>query len=222
MLAHAVRDLLGRGRIHKQDVALFENYYMEGEPSSHVIETPFAKVGIGICYENTRAFLSELLVEHDADIVLQPHSCPSIPSYLPRWAVRTFETEIRDTAKRYAMGLGIPAVFVNKCGPFDTPLPMFPYRLRVPFAGSTAIADSDGTVLTQVEKEEAVLVKTVQLDAGRKTHRALPSRGLWTSRAPWYALRYLEWVDRRAKASYAKNRRRVAAARAMTRQNDPG
>ncbi len=84
-------------------------------------------------------------------------------------------------------------------------------------AQQTAIADGDGTVLAQVEKEEAVLVKTVQLDAGRKTHRALPSRGLWTSRAPWYALRYLEWVDRRAKASYAKNPRRVAAARAMTR-----
>ena len=202
------------GRVWKQDVALFENYYMEGVAGPHMIQTPFGRIGVGICYENLRAFLSPLLVEHDADMVLQPHSCPALPRFVPSWGKRFFENEIRDTARKYAAGLGIPAVFVNKCGPFDSPTPMFPhFRLRAPFAGFTAIADSDGRVLGQAEAGPAVLVHEVNLDPARKTRRPLPSEGMWAIRAPALSLRYMEFVDQRGKAAYTKNRNRIAAAR---------
>ncbi|MBW2453072.1 MAG: carbon-nitrogen hydrolase family protein [Deltaproteobacteria bacterium] len=203
------------GRVYKQDVALFENYFMEGEKGSHVIETPLGKIGVGICYENLRAFLSRLLVEHDVDLVLQPHSCPGAPSWFPRWGRRMFEEEVRGIAQRYAKGLGIPAVFVNKCGPFVSPLPMFPYRLDSPYVGATAIVDCDGAVLERAEPRPAVLVATVQLDPARKTHRPLPARGRWVAQGPWIALRAMEWVDRRGRAAYRRNQRKVAAARRM-------
>lgn len=202
------------GRVYKQDVAVFENFFMAGQSGSHVIETPFAKIGVGICYENLRAFLSKLLVKHDVDLVLQPHSCPALPGFLPRWARRIFDQEIGGTAEKYAKGLGIPAVFVNKCGPFDSPLPLFPFnRLRVPFAGFTTIADSDGTVLQKAKKEQAVLVDTVHLEPKRKTRRPLPSKGKWACSFPWIALKYMEYVDRRGKSSYRKNPRGARVAK---------
>jgi len=202
------------GRVYKQDVALFENFFNEDQAGPHVIQTPFARVGVGICYENLRAFLSRLLVENDADILLQPHSCPGPADFAPGWIKRMQDDLIRDTAVRYARGLGIPALFVNKRGPFDTTTPMFPYlRYRAPFQGFTSIADSDGSLLSQVEKEQAVLVETVHLDPSRKTRRRLDANGNWAVRLPGIARWYMEFVGRRGRASYAKNPRRIAAAR---------
>jgi N-carbamoylputrescine amidase len=208
------------GRVYKQDVAVYENYFMEGAAGPHIIETPFARVGVGICYENTRSFLSPLMVEHDADILLQPHSCPSLPSFMPRWMRDPYDDIVRDTPRNYAEGLGIPVLFVNKCGPFHSPTPMFPYLpFRAPFAGLTAIADSDGQVLMQADKDPTVLVATVHLDPDRKTRRPLPARGNWVIEAPRVILWYLEFVGKRGRLSYEKNRRRTASAHRLAQES---
>jgi N-carbamoylputrescine amidase len=205
------------GRVYKQDVALFENFFMEGVEGSHVIETPLGRVGVGICYENLRAFLSRELVARDADIVLQPHSCPDMPGFLPPRLRERMRKNVRDAARSYAAGLGIPAVFVNKCGPFVSPSPMFPYLpLRMPFFGHTAIADSNGDVLRQVGREAAVLVETVVMDPDRKTGRPLPANGNWAVQAPAVSLWYSEFVGRAGQRSYARDQRRIAAARSGT------
>jgi predicted amidohydrolase len=176
-------------------------------------------VGVGICYENLRAFLSPKLVEHDADILLQPHCCPVLPGFLPTMVKQIFEGEVRRTAERYARGLGIPVVFANQCGVLDTPSPMFPFlRLRVPFLGHTNIADSDGTVLGQAGREPAVLVCRVNPDPQRKTHRALSASGKWVAEMPLPFLRIMEFIDSRGKAAYARNPRRAAAARRVLGQ----
>jgi N-carbamoylputrescine amidase len=207
------------GRVGKEDVAVYENWFTEGDPGPHVIQTPFARVGVGICYENLRAFLSPRLVEHDADILLQPHCCPMVAGLLPARVKRIFEDEVRHTAARYARGLGIPVVFVNQCGFLNTPIPMFPFLpFRAPFLGHTNIVDSDGTMLDQAEREPAVLVRRVNLDPQRKTHRPLPSRGKWVAQMPMPFLRAMEFIDARGKAAYARNPRRAVAARRMLGQ----
>jgi len=201
------------GRVYKQDVALFENYFMEGEAGSHVIQTPMGNVGIGICYENMRAFLSGLLVQHDADILLQPHSCPALPHFLPQKFKQIFKDIIGRTPVTYAEGLGIPAVFINKCGPFHSSTPSFPYvKFRSSFVGMSAIVDSDGTVLKQVDTDTAVLVDKVKLDPGRKTRKPLPANGHWAIKAPWPSLPYMDFVDKQGRASYRKNQRVLSAA----------
>ena len=134
--------------------------------------------------------------------------------FYPRFMQRTFDAEISKTAQRYAKALGIPAVFVNKCGRFDSPTPAFPYtRYRAPFAGFNAIADSDGKLLDQTGKEQAVLVATIHLDENRKTRRPLPAKGKWVSRMPGFVRWYMEYVGMRGKASYLKNKRRKAASK---------
>ena len=202
------------GRVYKQDVALFENFFMESRAGSHVLATPLGNIGVGICYENLRAFLSRQLVELDTDLLLQPHSCPTLQNYLPRWAHRMFNQVIDGTAQRYAQGLGIPAVFVNKIGPFITGTPMFPYsRYRAKFPGFTAIADSDGRVLEHAKREEAVLVATVTLAPERKTHTPLKADGLWAAPLPWLARKYMEFVDWYGIRAYRANPRKAAAAK---------
>lgn len=203
------------GRVYKQNLALFENYFMEGIEGSHVIETPLGRIGVGICYENFRTFLSRDLVAHKADIILQPHSCPDVSGFFPKRFREIIRRNVREAARSYATGLGIPAVFVNKCGPFLSPSPMFPYiPLRMPFYGHTAIADSNGDVLHQVAREAAVLVETVVMDPDRKTGRPLPANGNWVVKAPAVFLWFSEFARRAGQRSYARNQRRIDAARA--------
>lgn len=200
------------GRVHKQEPALFENYFTEGRPGSHVIQTPIGRVGVGICYENMRAFLSRLLVEHDADILLQPHSCPGLPSHYPGPILRIFDGLIHQAPVRYAEGLGIPTVFTNKCGQFDTPLPTLPLiRHKAPFIGLTAIVDSDGKVLARAEREQAVLVATVHLDPGRKTGRPLPAHGYWAVKAPLVMRKFIDLTAGLGRSWYIRNKKKVAA-----------
>jgi len=202
------------GRVYKQDIALYENFFMTGQAGPHVIETPFGKIGVGICYENLRSFLSRLLVEGDVDLLLQPHSCPGFPNSLPGPLKVHLEREIGDTSRRYAEQLGIPTVFVNKCGTFDSPTPLFPrLRLKVPFLGCTSITDSDGKVLAKADEGQAVLVATVKVDPARKTRKPLPARGPWANGLPWYALKFMEYINNRGRKSYRRNPRRAAASR---------
>jgi N-carbamoylputrescine amidase len=202
------------GRVYKKDVALFENFFMEGVEGSHVIETPMGRIGIGICYENLRAFLSRELIAHDADIVLQPHSCPDMPTFLPQKIREMLRYNVRNVARSYATRLGIPAVFANKCGVFESPSPMFPYlSLRMPFLGHTAIADSNGNVLRQVGGEAAVLVETVIMNPDRKTGQPLPANGNWVVKSPVVFLWFSEFVRRIGQRSYARDKqRRIANA----------
>ena len=50
------------GAVCKQDVAYFENFFNAAEEGPHAIDTALGRIGVGICYENTRAFLSQRLV----------------------------------------------------------------------------------------------------------------------------------------------------------------
>jgi N-carbamoylputrescine amidase len=58
------------GRVRKQTPAAFEAYFTKGDPGSHVIETDFGKVGVGICYENMLSYMPRLMYTHSVDIML--------------------------------------------------------------------------------------------------------------------------------------------------------
>ena len=173
------------------------------------IETPLGRIGVGICIENLRAFLSRELIACDADIVLQPISCPEMPRFLPLKFREMMGRNMRHAARSYAAGLGIPAVFANKCGMFVSPLPMFPYLpLRTHFLGHSAIVDSNGKILRQVGGETAVLVETVAMNPDRKTGRPLPANGNWVVESPAVLLWFSEFIRRVGRRSYARNNQR--------------
>jgi hypothetical protein len=73
-------------------------------------------------------------------------------------------------APLYATSLGIPAVFVNKVGPYTPTAPArwLPAGTDMTFPGHATIADSDGSVVAQLLDAEGVLTATVTLDPSRK------------------------------------------------------
>lgn len=182
------------GRVRKQTPAVFEAFFTKGAAGSHVIETEFGKVGIGICYENQLAYIPQTMYQESADLLLMPHSAPVVMrTLLGHKGVKRFENSLRDLAPRYASLLGIPVVMTNKCGRWESPLPGLPFHREVSsFPGLSAIADSDGAVKAQLGNEEDVIVEDVRLDPSRKTKRAPQRYGRWA----WADLYGFPWLFR--------------------------
>jgi N-carbamoylputrescine amidase len=170
------------GRVRKQTPALFESYFFKGARGSHLLNTEFGKVGVGICYENQLAYIPKEMHEASVDLLLMPHSAPTPTSSLlfSRKNVEVFNRGLKELAPHYARVLGVPVVMINKSGRWQSPLPGLPFmRQDSAFPGLSTIVDSDGTVKAQLEADEAVIVEDVTLDPSRKTNRLPECYGRW-------------------------------------------
>ena len=114
------------GRVRKQTPAMYEPCFFRGEPGPHLIDTELGRIGVGICNDNHRSYMPALLQQGGADLLLMPHCWP-LP-IRPRGAVSARDLqrwhEIQTgLAPLYATCLGIPAIFVNKVGPYASSAP---------------------------------------------------------------------------------------------------
>ncbi len=210
------------GRVRKETPAAFEAYFFREHRNPHIIQTDFGTVGVGICYETQRSFLPPLMRRGNVDIMLMPHSAPSAsPSFLyPRGAVEWTDRNMKSLAPYYARLLGVPAVMVNKSGPWVSPAPGLPFLRQVSsFHGHTAIADSDGTLKAQMGDEEGLIVEEVTMDPVRKKELVPNPRGRWARPEPW-AKNLFAYPETMGRISYRLSRARKAKAKEISGRPD--
>lgn len=109
---------------------------------------------------------------------------------------------LRDGTAETARVMGIPVVMSNKIARLVTRLPAgFPSQ-DVEFPGFSAVADSDGRLLSQLASgREGVAAGDVILDPARKARqRVAPIHGRWTTAMPWWAAawRFTQWMGERS------------------------
>ena len=161
------------GRVRKQTPAMYEPWFFRGQSGSHIIPTELGRIGVGICNDNHRSYLPSLLQQGGADLVLMPHCWPL--SVRPTRIVsegdlRRWHEIQTGLAPLYAKALGVPAVFVNKVGPYESPGPTrwLPGAKGMSFPGHATIADSDGRVVARMLDAPGFITATVTLDPRRK------------------------------------------------------
>jgi N-carbamoylputrescine amidase len=210
------------GRVRKQFPAVWEAYFFKGDPGSHVIETALGKIGVGICFDSHLAAIARLLQEQSVDLVLMPHFYPMAekPSRLvSERDIARSKRILQEMAPLYARLLGVPAVLVNKSGPWVSAVPssLLPKPGPSCFPGLSTIADSDGAIKAQLGGEEGAIVAEVMLDPSRKIHTKPPqySRWIYPGPAGREILGVVEWMGRRW---YARNAQRKSKARAISSQ----
>lgn len=160
------------GRVRKYTPAAYEAYFFLGEAGPHVIETELGRIGVGICYENYQCFLKQMMFEESADLILMPHSAPTIAG-IPGTSGEFITTH-------YAEQLGVPVVMVNKIGDWSSPVPPDMTRtLDGRFPGLSAIADSDGNILSMMDDHEGVVVETIHLAPSRRVTEQPQCSGRW-------------------------------------------
>jgi N-carbamoylputrescine amidase len=211
------------GRVRKQTPAVFEAYFTRGDTGPHVIDTEFGRMGVGICYENQLCYLPQMMYRQSVDMMLMPHSAPT-PMQNPlcsREYVDFYDSVLRECAQRTARLLGVPAIMVNKCGPWQTPLPG-PFTAQdSSFPGLSAIADSDRTVKAQLGDREGVIVEDVMLDPSRKAQAPPQCWGRWAIEVPWQA-RVFRAVEAFGRLSYTFSSERSKRAREISSAGDRG
>ncbi|MBC7248158.1 MAG: carbon-nitrogen hydrolase family protein [Actinobacteria bacterium] len=206
------------GRVRKQTPAFAEAFFTRGEAGPHVIETGIGRIGVGICYENLLAYTPRLMCSQAAEILLMPHSAPSpMPNlFFPAGAVRAYNHNLKNLAPYYAAMLGIPVIFVNKCGPWTSPVPGLPFLTqKSSFPGYTCIVDGDGTVRAQLDDREGVIVEEVTLDPARRVEAVLSLRGRWALKVP-RAMNQFRFIEAAGKGFYLLSRERRRRARQVS------
>jgi len=78
-----------------------------------VIDTPFGRVGIGICYDSRRRHFYENVKNESLSMILFPHASPADPK---KTRNEQRENDLRCTL--YADAFGVPVVYVNSNGSF--------------------------------------------------------------------------------------------------------
>ena len=203
------------GQIRKNPAASFEAYFFRSGDDKHWIDLPFGRIGVGICYENALYSHYSELYDANIDLYLRPFSGASFEAKFPirEKDVDFLNAALRDGTAETAKIMGIPVVMSNKVGRLQTKVPGgFPEQ-DVEFPGYSAVADSDGKLLSQIPpKMEGIAIGEVTLDPSRKARQKEPQQhGRWSTAMPWWAFIW-PLTQKMGERSYKKNRIRVERA----------
>ncbi|MFA5079210.1 MAG: carbon-nitrogen hydrolase family protein, partial [Dehalococcoidia bacterium] len=171
------------GRVRKQTPATGEAFFTRGEAGQHVIHSWLGKIGVAICYENRFAYTPRNMYGQSVDILLQPHAAIALQSsrLFPQKSTEVINDFLRKVSSIYAGLLGIPVIYCNHSGQWRSPMPGIPFlKFDNPFDGFSSIANSDGSLMAQLEREEGVIVEEVILDPSLKKKVAPQTYGKWS------------------------------------------
>jgi N-carbamoylputrescine amidase len=161
------------GRVTKNEA---ESYIFKRSSGSHVIQTPFGKIGVGICADNQFAAFLKQMREEAVDLMLMPHGWPT-PCKTNEQVSQQDIQKVHENAKQlvllYAKSLGVPAIFINGVGPMGRMIGLLgkfmdPTVFRL--EGRSRIIDSDGMLVGELESEEGVTIADVTMDPSRKCY----------------------------------------------------
>ena len=136
-----------------------KQFFIPGDTGFKVWNTRYAKIGVGICWDQWFPETARVLALQGAEVIFYPTAIGSEPAYpdidsQPHWT--------RDQQGHAAANV-IPVIASNRIG---TETSKYIEGLEMTFYGSSFIADQTGELVEQANKtDEAVLVHTFDLDA---------------------------------------------------------
>ena len=175
--------IIGRVRKIQTEYILFK----AGDLESHIVDTPLGRIGVGICADNHKVFLPELMQKRNVDLLLMPHAWPvpfKTSRIISRQDIIDTQEKQKNYARFYAKMLGIPVIFVNQIGSIEGEkwsgimgMLMTPQYFR--YGGFSTIVNSDLTTLAQLGQEKDIILADVTLDPSRKVKKEIKSYGGW-------------------------------------------
>jgi N-carbamoylputrescine amidase len=173
------------GRVRKESLPGFEGWFIRSCSGPKVIETELGRIGVGICWDNNTSRFMRRVNDERMDLILMPHSAPSIRIGPVTLSGENDRQMLRSVAGFYASAFGIPTIMANKAAGEDcySPVPCVPLaRLRLHYVGQSTICRADGSVGDQLDEQPGVVVADVALKGRGQRHPELPN-GYW-SRPP--------------------------------------
>ena len=133
-MAKKYHTFIGTGYLDKEDGDYYNRYLIagpdgvcgfvtksEGESAvfrqgdfGSVIETPFGKVGVAICFDSRRKHFYENVKDEELSLILFPHGAPADPA-----KPETEQAENDRRCRMYVDAFGVPVVYVNSRGSLE-------------------------------------------------------------------------------------------------------
>jgi N-carbamoylputrescine amidase len=200
-------------RVRKNKPGATEAFFFEGSHGSHVVDTPFGRIGVSICYEGYLASSVQSLHQENPDFVLMPMSAPTPTLNKPvtQTALEEYNAALKTGASNLAKELGIPTIMANKVGRWKTKTPWpFPTEDST-FPGFSSIAGADGEVISSLGNQEGIIVTDIVLNPEKKTKQLPEMFGKWARRPPkLFKLFIIAETLGRLKYLFSIKRRRMA------------
>jgi len=211
------------GRVRKSNPCSLEAYLFKAGHDPHVIDTAIGRIAVAICYEGTLRAVWDEILAGDPDLLLMPMSAPTPMRNLlyTERRIAAFHAAFRDAATAAGSRHGIPAVLVNKWGPWSTTLPAFWPSQTSHYPGLSHIADSDGREVARMADAEGFIVATVHLVRARKQLGVEPERDRykpWALPVPW-DFKLFPWFKSLDRRWYGKHPERACLARRISGMN---
>ncbi|NHJ49150.1 MAG: carbon-nitrogen hydrolase family protein [Asgard group archaeon] len=197
-----------------------EAYVFKRGKFNHIVQTPFGKIGVGICADNQFFNFLKQMHKESVDILLMPHAAP-----LPRQISKLIKEEdykqqhqkLKELPIIYSKSLGIPIVFVNPIGIFRN-IPGIIGRFIKPdqfsLKGYSRIIDYDGSIKGELLENEGIIVSTVSLHPSRKIYNKPKNYHGWLTQGSYLFRKIIIPLDILfGKIFYVFNRRRKKIAR---------
>ncbi len=173
------------GRITKNKA---ESYCFKRGEAIHIINTPFAKIGVGICADNHYTNFIKQMQENYIDLLLMPHAWASPFKESKTVNVNDMikiEEEIKSFPSLVRSLIGVPTVFVNQIGNIATISGVLG-KLMSPnvfkLQGYSKIVDADGTIKAELNDEVGIVLAKVALDPTYKIKKDIPNYNGWIHR----------------------------------------
>lgn len=152
-----------------------KQYFTPGDTGFKVWQTRYARIGVGICWDQWFPETARSLALKGAELIFYPTAIGSEPDYpdidsQPHWT---------RTQQGHAAANLTPVIASNRIG---TEASLLHPDYQMTFYGSSFIADETGALVKQADKtSECVLVHTFDLDAVRQRRIAW---GVFRDRRP--------------------------------------
>jgi N-carbamoylputrescine amidase len=149
----------------KRYPAFFEKLYFRPGRGEGIFYTAIGRIGVMVCWDIVQRPLHRELAGR-IDMLLICSAWPDMTEAnirLPvvgRWMTKQALEKPRELSRQ----LGVPVVFANMCGTFQSPLPGLGLTYRSPFTAGSFIADGAGETFQSVERSDEILVASLQLD----------------------------------------------------------
>jgi N-carbamoylputrescine amidase len=165
----------------KIEPAGYESYFFRGGGINlSVFQTPLGRIGVVICFDSSKSHTVSNLLRGGPDLVLMVFSCPGLPAIFTKKDRNNWIEVTREAPVRYAAILGVPVISSNKCGGFSSPLPGLPGLTgNAEFVNIAMIVDPQKNKITDIFKNEGVLVEEVLAGGGRTPEAETVPVGRW-------------------------------------------
>ena len=197
----------------KIEPASYEAFFFKGGGKNpNTFHTPIGKIGIAICFDTSKSYCIQSLIQDRPDLLLLQYSYPGLPSFIPKWNKKNWIETYKNTPIIYARRLKVPVVACNKTGKFSTSLPFgLGFKYKSDFIDYSSIVNHEGHVIADLSNQPGMVSAEIEWHSDYVGLDNPAEKGRWFLPYSLYIRLITDLTQKAGKIRYRLSRKRKKA-----------